>query len=650
MIWTFFRAAVVLLFLTLQTFAHAQFGFSLSANPCANVAVNASVVNASTLATTFSWTAIPAASVSVAQPSGSQVSITFTACGQTTLTCFAYNSSSVLVASASSVINVACPGITVTPSSQTICMNASATITASGAATYSWNTGSQSSSIAPTPTANAVYSVTGNGGCMVTATVNIFAISLVSSSSSVCPGTNATLTASGSNNYAWFKQPNPNTPFSSGSASMVVVTPTAFPSIYTVVSVFGTQCLDTKTISLQLYNYKPTAVYPSSVCPGITTTLTSTSASTYTWSAPGQTGNNQQFVYLQSGVTTYTLKADSVGCIGTATMSTGIFPTTLIVTASAGTICPGQTATLTAQGSSAYTWSPHPSLQSSLFSPIVVVSPTASVIYSVVAKNSNNCLSSRTVNITMGTYPSVSVAVSGTAVCPGYGSTLIASGAYSYTWTATTFTSPVYSASVIVSAGVYSLMGGNGGSCLSSPVSVSIGSLSPLLISITASAMKTCIQSSGQIDPVYLTASGGINYTWTPYVPGYMTFSLGALTGVTPTVTTCYTVTGATSDCSGFAYVCIASGYCAGVQEWTGTNGMTVFPNPVTEKLYISSDNGLQGSLQVLNVSGEILKNEIVPGITSGFVISVNDLPSGMYLVIYRDAENKRSSLRFVRE
>ncbi len=57
----------------------------------------------------------------------------------------------------------------------TICAGNSTTLTASGANTYSWNTGSTSSSIAVTPTANANYTTVGTGtnGCVKTVTTSV---------------------------------------------------------------------------------------------------------------------------------------------------------------------------------------------------------------------------------------------------------------------------------------------------------------------------------------------------------------------------------------------------------------------------------------------------------------------------------------------
>lgn len=56
----------------------------------------------------------------------------------------------------------------------TICVNQQATLTATGANTYTWNTFQTGSSIATSPTVNTTYTVTGaNGNCSATATVAV---------------------------------------------------------------------------------------------------------------------------------------------------------------------------------------------------------------------------------------------------------------------------------------------------------------------------------------------------------------------------------------------------------------------------------------------------------------------------------------------
>lgn len=81
-------------------------------------------------------------------------------------------------ATASTTVTVeTAPTVTMTPSNPTICSGQSVTLTASGAQTYTWNTGASTASITVSPTNQTPYSVIGqNGSCIgssVTSTVSV---------------------------------------------------------------------------------------------------------------------------------------------------------------------------------------------------------------------------------------------------------------------------------------------------------------------------------------------------------------------------------------------------------------------------------------------------------------------------------------------
>ncbi len=71
-------------------------------------------------------------------------------------------------------INVtATPTISILPVNAYICKGTNATFTASGAATYSWNTGALTNTVSVSPTANTVYTVTGNNNASCTSTQTV---------------------------------------------------------------------------------------------------------------------------------------------------------------------------------------------------------------------------------------------------------------------------------------------------------------------------------------------------------------------------------------------------------------------------------------------------------------------------------------------
>ncbi len=148
-----------------------------------------------------------------------------------------------------------------------VCAGQSTTLTASGAINYSWNTGSNSSSITATPSSNTNYTVTGVDaqGCIDTETLTVVlnalpTVSVSTSNAIICTGETSTLTATGANTYSW------NTT-SSGSA--IVVNPTT-NTVYTVSGTDANGCSNSSTITQSV-----------SLCTGITQLVNESSVSVF---------------------------------------------------------------------------------------------------------------------------------------------------------------------------------------------------------------------------------------------------------------------------------------------------------------------------------------------------------------------------------
>ncbi len=143
------------------------------------------------------------------------------------------------------------PTLTLNPIPSTICSGATGTISTSGAATYTLNTGLTGGNFNITPTVTTNYTVTGTSalGCVssnfVTMAVNPTpTITITASSPTACAASVSTFTANGASTYTW----------STGSNSLSIsVTPTV-TSTYTVdgTNTFG--CVSTKTINLLVSN------------------------------------------------------------------------------------------------------------------------------------------------------------------------------------------------------------------------------------------------------------------------------------------------------------------------------------------------------------------------------------------------------------
>jgi hypothetical protein len=146
--------------------------------------------------------------------------------------------------------NTIAPSVSVTASSNSICIGNSVTLIASGATTYSWSTSSTATSIVVSPATTTNYILTGTNavnGCTNTAnqSIGISPLPVVTANTSasiICgppfQGT-ATLTANGASTYVW------NT---SATTTAIAVSPSV-TTVYTVTGTDANGCLNTTSFT-----------------------------------------------------------------------------------------------------------------------------------------------------------------------------------------------------------------------------------------------------------------------------------------------------------------------------------------------------------------------------------------------------------------
>lgn len=180
------------------------------------------------------------------------------------------------------VLSGSAPLLTVSPASLTICPSSVATLSAAGAASYLWSTGSTFSVLTLSPLQNQTLVLTGKSplGCPQTTSVPVQIRTLtppmlVATSTLVCPQQTVQLSASGAMSYTWAHGPN--------NAS-VAVTVNA-PGTY---KVFGTDTAGCVTHTSLELSTRPVplisiSVSPSVHCAGELIQLNAEGALTYTW-------------------------------------------------------------------------------------------------------------------------------------------------------------------------------------------------------------------------------------------------------------------------------------------------------------------------------------------------------------------------------
>ncbi|MFH0893259.1 MAG: M6 family metalloprotease domain-containing protein [Bacteroidota bacterium] len=479
---------------------------TMTVNPNPTVTVNSPSICAGSTATltangatSYSWTGGLTGNPATATPA---LSTTYTVTG-TSLGC---------TGTATSVVTVNTVP-TVTVNSPTICAGSTATLTAAGGTTYSWNTGATTNPINVSPGTTTTYTVSGTtSGCTGTTTsvVTVNANPTVTvNSPSICAGATATLTAAGATTYNW----------STGASTNPI---TVTPGANTTYTVTGTTsgCTGTTT-SVVTVNAIPTVTVNSpAICAGTTATLTAAGATTYNWS----TGASTNPITVTPGVsTTYTVTGTTTGCTGTATsvVTVNAVPT---VTVNSPTICAGSTATLTAAGGTTYSWS-----TGATTNPINV-SPGSTTTYTV-SGTTSGCTGTTTSVVTVNANPTVTV--NSPSICAGSTATLTAAGGTTYNWSTGASTNPI---TVTPGANTTYTVTGTTSGCTGTTTSV-----------VTVNAIPTVTVNSPTIcagTTATLTAAGATTYNW----------STGASTNpitVTPGVNTTYTVTGTTTGCTG---------------------------------------------------------------------------------------------------
>lgn len=381
--------------------------------------------------TPVTFTASGAASYSWSPAGGTSATTTVSPSSNTTYTVVGTSLGCSSSATLDLVVNTT-PTVTATASSTLICSGSanSVTLTASSTtANYSWAPSGGTSAVEiVTPTVSTVYTVTSaNGSCVATKTINVDVntsptLTLAATTSSMCSGSTATLTATGATNYTW----SPSGDLTASS----VVTPAA-TTIYTVTGE-SLGCATTGTINLDVVA-TPTITAmasPTAICSGTNAVLTASSTtSDYSWAPAG--GTSDIAIVSPSVSTVYTVTSANGVCVSSATVNlTVLYAPTLTVTPLNATACSGGSVTLTASGADTYTWS-----NGGGNAATAVFSPTAMTTYTV--DGSNACgTASATASVNIDMPITLSAATSNSMICIGLqSSTLTASGtATSFTW------------------------------------------------------------------------------------------------------------------------------------------------------------------------------------------------------------------------
>jgi Secretion system C-terminal sorting domain/PKD domain len=285
----------------------------------------------------------------------------------------------------------------------------------------------------------------------------------------------------------------------------------------------------------------------ATMCVGHSVQLIANGGSVYNWTPLSglNTYSGGTVIASPLSTTTYTVTGTSTqGC--SAVDSTTILVNSLpVVSITADTgICIGENIQLNASGGSSYFWAPSTGLNYNNI-PNPLASPVQTIVYTVSVTDSNSCVGSDSVSITVNTLPNANAGPDVT-ICQGTSTQLSASGGITFTWSPasglnTTTGQQVIASPMITTTYTVTVTDSNG--CVNID-SVIVFVDPELVVSVSPSNPGICIGQS-----IQLTANGASSYTWTP-ATGLNT-TIGQIVIANPLITTTYTVMGTSGTCSG---------------------------------------------------------------------------------------------------
>jgi gliding motility-associated-like protein len=434
-------------------------------------------------------------------------------------------------------------------------------------------------------TVTLTYTFTNANGCTnavnTNFTVNALPTAAITANgpTTICQGTNVTLTASTGTSYLW----------STGATTASIVASTSGNYVVTVTNANG--CSAVSVPMTVTVNPLPVAAItangPTTFCQGGSVTLVASTGASYLWS----NGAFTQSITVSTAGTYSVTVTSSDGCSATSAatvVTVNALPTATITASGATTFCQGSTVTLTSSVGTAYLWSSGETTQSIIAN---VDGP-----YSVTVTNASGCqATSANTNLTVYPLPTVAAITGPNAVCEG--STVV----LATTTTGGTWSSSNTLAATISSTGVVTGVEA-GNSVLTYTVTNANGCTNTVTAAMTVNAGTTATISASSATTfcaggsVTLTASPGASYSWST---GDLTQSI--------TVST-----------SGTYYVIVTN--ASGCSATSASTQVVVNPLPVVEAITGLTNVCLGDTTQLANAT------------TGGVWSSSNNIVATVYL------------------
>lgn len=493
-------------------------------------------------------------------------------------------------------------------SSNSICTGQSATLTASGSSSYTWNPGTiNATTTVVSPTTTTIYTLSGGtGSCSSTFTTLLTVVApasiiLVSAASpTICSGNTTTLSVTGSSSYTWLPV---NT-----TGSSLPVSP-ASNTNYTVIGSSGSCGTSSLQVSVTVFSNVLVTASSTNICAGNITTLSVFNATNAVWIPGNVTGTS--VVVSPSVSTVYSVNGTSCGSGTTILISVTAQPTLQTFPSSSLAVCQNSVVTLSVSGAGSYVWQP-----GSVSGSSISINASSSTVFSVTGTNGQNCTGLSTVTLSVNSNPTVSVGQNPLILCQGTSTLLTATGATSYTWLPGNINNSNLTVSPSVTT-IYTVTGTNGNCYNANTLTVNVVNLPTLTISVPQTSL--CAGNS-----IGLTGSGANSYTWLPVNIN------GNFLLATPATSTSYTLVGMNGN------------GCKNTQSIS----IQVFPVPVLS-ISVSSHSICSGNSSTVSAFGAQTYTWL-PGNLSGSAQVLSPNVTTPYFIIGRNAQGCTSNTNVI--
>jgi hypothetical protein len=360
---------------------------------------------------------------------------------------------------------------------------------------------------------------------------------------------------------------------------------------------------------------------------GESITLSTNAGSNIQWSTGPSTPSIVVSPTSTTGYTVSGVSSSTSACTSTVSILVTVNPLPVIALETFPPVfCAGGGGSVFATGAVTYTWSNSTTGSSTLVNPII------STVYTATGTSVHGCKNTETVMVNVNT--NVLTVSSNTTICKGKSISLTAGGVTSALWSnGAAFLSIQVSPAVNT---VYTVTGQDVLGCtLTNTVSVNVANLP--VIGITSNKQTVCRGES-----VTLTAAGGSNYLW----DGAETTAIVSKT-LTVNVPYQFSVTGTDANgCSSTAMITVNANACTAILE-NELSAISIFPNPATQKITISTIHESHKTITVADVTGKIVLS--VNTDESSYSINIENLPSGLYHVRVVDGTSIKDQ-KFVKQ